>query len=172
MWTIIIITVIFIFIAVLYEYKTDLKADWSDYAIYSLIGLVFGLLIGFPISFVLPSKTEMVKETYRIEALQDNSRVNGSFFLGCGHINDEMKYVFYYEENGLYKLGQLDCNDVWIKYSDDNPKIEVLTRRKVKSAFINNFTLLYDEYKGSENHEYIIYVPKGAIKQDYQLDAQ
>ena len=78
-----------------------------------------------------------------------------------------MKYVFYYENNGYYKLEQADYNEVKVKYSDEKPKAERFNRKNVKDAFINNFAIDCNSYQ-----EYIIYVPKGTIKQNYTLDAQ
>jgi hypothetical protein len=166
MWTIIIITVITIFIACLMEYNEG-YADFEDYLIVSFPALFIGAILGAVIAFTLPAKTEIVKTTYNLEALQDNNSVKGSFFLGSGQIEGKMKYVFYYENEGYYKLEQVDYNEVKVKYSDEKPKAELFNRKNVKDAFINNFAIDCNCYQ-----EYIIYVPKGTIKQNYTLDAQ
>jgi len=166
MWTIIIITVIAIFIACLMEYNEG-YADFGDYLIVSFQALFIGAILGAVIAFTLPAKTEIVKTTYNLEALQDNNSVKGSFFLGSGQIEGKMKYVFYYENEGYYKLEQADYNEVKVKYSDEKPKAELFNRKNVKDAFINNFAIDCNCYQ-----EYIIYVPKGTIKQNYTLDAQ
>ena len=102
-----------------------------------------------------------------IETLQDNNSVSGNFFLGCGQIECKMKYVFYYEENGLYRMMQLDYNLVQIKYSDGKPKVNV-TENYPSKTFINNFAIDLDAF----DKTYIIEVPKGTIKNNYNLDAQ
>ena len=166
MWTIIIITVIAIFIACLMEYNEG-YADFEDYLIVSFPALFIGAILGAVIAFALPAKTEIVKTTYNLEALQDNNSVKGSFFLGSGQIEGKMKYVFYYKNEGYYKLEQADYSEVKVKYSDEKPKAERFNRKNVKDAFINNFAIDCNCYQ-----EYIIYVPKGTIKQNYSLDAQ
>ena len=166
MWTIIIITVIAIFIACLMEYSEGC-ADFVDYLLVSIQALFIGAMLGAFIAFALPAKTEIVKTTYNLEALQDNNSIKGSFFLGSGQIDGKMKYVFYYEKDGYYKLEQADYNKVKVKYSDEKPKAELFNRKNVKDAFINNFAIDFNYYQ-----EYIIYVPKGTIKQNYSLDAQ
>ena len=166
MWTIIIITAIALFIAIYREYDSYYCSDFVDYISASILGVLSGGLIGIGVALVLPAKTEIVKTTYNLEALQDNNRVEGSFFLGSGQIDGKMKYVFYYENNGYYKLEQVDCSKVRIKYSDEKPKAERFNRKDVKDAFINHFAI------DCSYQEYIIYVPKGTIKQNYTLDAQ
>ena len=166
MWTIIIITVIAIFIACFMEYNEGYAA-FGDYFIVSFLALFIGATLGTVIAFALPAKTEIVKTTYNLEALQDNNSVKGSFFLGSGQIEGKMKYVFYYERDGFYKLEQADYEEVKVKYSDEKPKAERFNRKNVKDAFINNFAIDCNCYQ-----EYIIYVPKGTIKQNYSLDAQ
>jgi hypothetical protein len=166
MWTIIIITAIAIFIACLMEYN-KYYADFGDYLIVSFLALFIGAILGTVIAFALPAKTEIVKTTYNLEALQDNNSVKGSFFLVSRQIEGKMKYVFYYENDGYYKLEQADYNEVKVKYSDEKPKVERFNRKNVKDAFINKFAIDCNCYQ-----EYIIYLPKETIKQNYSLDAQ
>lgn len=166
MWTIIIITAIALFIAIYQEYNSY-YSDFEDYILVSIPAILIGGIIGTAVAFALPAKTEIVKTTYNLEALQDNNSVKGSFFLGSGQIDGKMKYVFYYERDGFYKLEQADYEEVKVKYSDEKPKAERFNRKNVKDAFINNFAIDCNCYQ-----EYIIYVPKGTIKQNYTLDAQ
>ena len=168
MITIIICGIIGLIIAIVSIFDGfDYIEDIIMYFLFGIIGALIGGLIGFGIAFALPAKTEIVKTTYNLEALQDNNSVKGSFFLGSGQIEGKMKYVFYYENNGYYKLEQADYNEVKVKYSDEKPKAERFNRKNVKDAFINNFAIDFNCYQ-----EYIIYVPKGTIKQNYSLDAQ
>ena len=167
MWTIIIFGIIGLTIVLVLTFYLFNTEDFVEYFMLGILGALAGVLVGLLVALSLPAKTEIVKTTYNLEALQDNNSVNGSFFLGTGQINGKMKYVFYYEKNGYYKLKQADYNEVRIKYSDEKPKAVRFTRKKVKDGFINNFTLDSNSYQ-----EYIIYVPKGTIKQNYSLDAQ
>jgi len=166
MWTIIIITAIALFIAIYQEYNLY-YSDFENYILVSILAILIGGIIGTAVAFALPAKTEIVKTNYNLEALQDNNSVKGSFFLGSGQIDGKMKYVFYYERDGFYKLEQADYEEVKVKYSEEKPKAERFNRKNVKDAFINNFAIDCNCYQ-----EYIIYVPKGTIKQNYSLDAQ
>lgn len=123
---------------------------------------------GVLVAALIPSETKFVlAKTYRLESLQDNNSLGGSFFLGTGTIRGKMKYTFYYEECGFYKLKQIDCDEAIIRYTNENPRLEELTRQKVEDSFINYFTV-YD----SRVNSYIFYVPKGTIKQNYLLNAE
>lgn len=168
MITIIICGIIGLVIALVSIYAgfDDIR-DIFYYLFFGIAGAILGGIIGLLIALSLPAKTEIVKTTYNLEALQDNNSVKGSFFLGSGQIEGKMKYVFYYEKDGYYKLEQADYEEVKVKYSDEKPKVERFNRNYVKDALINHFAIDLNSYQ-----EYIIYVPKGTIKQNYSLDAQ
>ena len=166
MWTIIFITAIALFIAIYQEYNSY-YSGFENYILVSIPAILIGGIIGTFVAFALPAKTEIVTTTYNLEALEDNNSVKGSFFLGSGQIEGKMKYVFYYERDGFYKLEQANYEEVKVKYSDEKPKAKRFNRKNVKDAFINNFAIDCNCYQ-----EYIIYVPKGTIKQNYSLDAQ
>jgi hypothetical protein len=116
---------------------------------------------------MIPMDTYVKKSSVNIETLQDNNSVNGSFFLGCGQIEGKMKYVFYYEEKGLYKMCQINYNLVSIKYSEGKPKVNILEIYPTES-FINNIAIDFNVF----DKTFIIEVPKGTIKNNYNLDAQ
>lgn len=164
MWTIIILSIIGALI-VSWGFFMDNEYIWG--ILFGFIGLLLGCLFGILVAVIIPSEMTTVKTTYKLESIQDNRSVNGSFFLGSGNINGSMKYVFYYEENGFYKMEQVDYSKVKIKYVDSNHIAERFDEIQSKDAFINNFSLGFTYCKG-----YIIYVPKGTIKNNYTLDAQ
>lgn len=170
MTTIIILAIIGAIIGVIASYDgSDYLEEIFLYLSSAILGALIGGIFGFLIALAIPSKTETVIDTYYLEALQDNNSVSGSFFLGSGYINGEMKYVFYYETDGGYKIKQLSYDNALIKYTNETPKVE--TYREVQTdAFINKFSV----YMGGCgcNNKNIIYVPKGTIKQNYNLDAQ
>jgi hypothetical protein len=141
--------------------------DFIAYIMSSFIGIMIGGLLASFVAIMLPMDTYDKHYSLNLEALQDNNSVSGNFFLGCGQIEGKMKYVFYYEENGLYRMMQLDHNLVQIKYSDGKPKVNV-TENYPSDAFINNFAIDLDAF----GKTYIIEVPKGTIKNNYNLDAQ
>ena len=144
--------------------------DREEFIMYILnagTGVLYGAAFSVFIALALPVSTTTKQDYHNIETLQDNNSVSGGFFLGCGQIEGKMKYVFYYEEKGLYRMCQLDYDNVQIRYSEGTPRV-ITTTKVATDAFINNFAL--DWYFGDES--YIIEVPKGTIKNNYNLDAQ
>lgn len=131
----------------------------------SIMGGFLGGFLGLILMVALPMKTKINIYTYNIEALQDNNSVSGSFFLGSGSIDGKMKYVFYYEIDGGFKMAQIDYNDAIIKYSDTVKAIRY--KEEPTDDLINWFAV---DICMSDTYE--IFVPKGTIKNNYNLDAQ
>lgn len=70
------------------------------------------------------TKTPEIVASEKIVALQDNSSVSGSFFLGSGSVDNKNYYAFYYETENGFKYMTLDAestrNPVYIKYITSN----------------------------------------------------
>ena len=164
---IIIATIAGISISLYRVYNSYCFEDFIDYVFGFLWGAFVGVSMGFIVAWILPMDLYDKHYSLNIETLQDNNSVSGQFFLGSGQIDGKMKYVFYYEENGFYRMMQIDYNLVQIKYSDGIPKVNV-TEVAPTDSFINNFA--FDFLLHSKS--YIIEVPKGTIKNNYNLDAQ
>lgn len=145
----------------------DYYNDLLVYIMSTFFGIVIGAAVGIIIAITLPMDTYNKQYSLNIETLQDNNSVSGNFFLGCGQVEGAMKYVFYYEENGAYKLMQIDVDEAAIIYTEGKPKVNV-TENYPTEHIINQFTLDLDVF----NKTYIIEVPKGTIKNNYNLDAQ
>lgn len=170
MWTIIICVILgLIFGLIISDYFSD--GTWFG-------GIIIGFFVGLFIALLLPAKTEKKETitTYELVCLQDNSSLNGDFFIGCGTIHGNMKYVFYYNVTTVnnkkgFKQMQLDCDeDITIYYTDGSPYIEKISTEnvKVKGAFINHFAFDINFI----HNKYGFFVPSGSIKQEYNLDAK
>lgn len=135
----------------------------------NFMAIVFGLLFGFFISTMLPIETKEIKVSeHELISIKDNNSINGSFFLGSGNINGDLIYCYY------YKLSEtnIKMNSVYvvyceIVYSKDKPKIEKYETIKTDS-FKNKFSLGFI----NRNIRYIIYIPEGTIKNNFNLDAE
>lgn len=131
-----------------------------------LIGIIsacVGLLVA---TIVVPAETTTCKNTLKIVNLQDGNSLNGRFYLGSGYVGSSMKYSFYYEQSdGNYKLMQIDADLTTIKISD-TPQITSYVKCYTDSR-INDWVI-----KINYHTYYIIEVPKGSIKENFNLDAQ
>jgi len=139
--------------------------DFVEYIMLGLMGGIAGFAVGALLALALPMKTQVSAYENEIVALQDNLGTSGSFFLGSGNIDGSIKYVFYYKAEGSFRMAQVDYKDAVIKYSDEAKVIRY--KEEPIGAFINLFALDIPS-----RDEYEIYVPKGTIKNDYNLDAQ
>ena len=165
MYTIIIITVLFVTIRAYFLIKDDWM-DWQEVTMFSFLNLLLSFSVSLIIALIIPTHTQIEKSTFELESLQDGSKINGQFFLGSGYINEKMKYSFYVSEQNGYKLYSIEANNAHVKYTTAKPKLEMF-EEVVNDDFINNFSIAKDL-----ETSYIIYVPQGSILQNYVLDAQ
>ena len=149
------------------EVNTFAIDSW-DYLWALFIGAVLGAFLGFVIAIIVPTKTETKIDVYPIEALQDTEVGSGTFFLGFGQVGDKMKYSFYYETEGGYRLRQVDSDSTLIKSTYVLPRVEEYSRVPAKNRFWNRFSLYL---RCAHENSFVIYVPEGSIKQNYNLDA-
>ena len=139
-----------------------------------IVGAILGFIFGMIVCLILPSKQYMTVTNLKIENLQDNTSAKGSFFIGCGHIDGTMKYVFYHkisdDTNSNVKMSMIDYDKVTIDPDYDGyPYVEIFEKKDlpVDSCFWNYFAAdVFNE------QTYIIHVPSGTIRNDYKLDAQ
>ncbi|MBQ8245809.1 MAG: hypothetical protein IJZ42_01635 [Lachnospiraceae bacterium] len=71
-------------------------------------------------NYLAVEETAEMVASQEVIALQDNSSIQGHYFLGSGSINNREYYVYYYETEYGYKQNKLPLNDasqpVYIKY--------------------------------------------------------
>ena len=145
------------------------ERDGFDLFISCFVGAMIGGVVSLFTSFLLPVKlkTDILKTP--LEALQDNGSVHGSFFLGSGYVGESMKYV-YYSMNGdsSYSLHEVSHRFASVKYTDGPPFMEIHEPKIDKSDFGSRFALreLDNEWR------VVFHVPRGSIKNDYNLNAQ
>jgi len=111
-------------------------------------------------------------ETLEIYAINDTSNLQGKFSGGAlmsrGIINENWQYVAYIKDNDKITLKQFDCNTSNI-YEKENMHTIKIYRQK-----INSYNILFFKTKEWYNNIYYydIYLPKGSIISDYNLDLQ
>lgn len=164
MVTIFIISIIGAWIGIHNTYIEDYD-DWSDFVFSGFIGGLFGFIVGWLVAIALPAETYIRHSSQKLASIRDNNSVNGSFYLGSGQIEGRMKFVFYYEIDGEFRMKQLDYMDVSIRYSDTQPQV-IKSEFCPTKAWINYFAIDMDD------DTYTIEIPKGSIRNNYDLDAQ
>lgn len=167
MYTIIIFGVIF-FLVTLISYINDIEyfSDCFLFLFISILSGMFGVLIGIGVASVLPSDTYLKPHSVDLVCIQDNSSIKGQFFLGCGQIEGDMKYAFYYNQgDDSYKLDTISCSKAEIKYVATKPRITYNTK-EFTNKWYNKFSVF------TQNIYYTIEIPEGSIKKDFTLDAK
>lgn len=164
-----IIGIIITIAVVIYWIKEDIMFDgWEVIAwgFLVLIIAVFGsgllTIISSEIAEATADKTYSVAEDVEIYALQDNMYTDGSFFLGSGHINDELKYFYVKQTEFGYAVSNVDADNTYIQYTTDRCHLERYTY-----TFDNWFVSLIAV---PLTDRYVFYIPEGSIINNYSVD--
>lgn len=113
-----------------------------------------------------PTQSEKV-ESVEVISLNDNSNTEGTFFLGSGSVNEELVYYYAYESDKGITVGEIDADEVYINYTDKQPRLEKY-QTKFKSEFLNwSFA-----YLGEDSCYYKLYIPEGSIIEEYTIDLE
>lgn len=144
-------------------------AGKGDNFVLLFLSVVALLALGFLIALMIPHdfEKEHSKTLYIHNTIQDNQSVSGNFILGSGSINGVMKYSFYCKSGGFIELKQVPYNKAKIKHTKGKPKVNVF-KYVSSDSWVNYFSL--PDFRPPT--EYVIYIPKGTIKHNYNLDAK
>ncbi len=161
---------------------------WNSWYLFVLSLILLAILIpGLSRPYDIEWRREIVRSE-KIIALQDTQSFTGSYFLGSGTSQNKIYYYYYIETDQGYKLEKISSEkEVYIQYITDEspPRIEeskevrVKILKKIPSFWIN--IIGWSEYKdysigdivskeSSFGRRYVIYVPKGSILEDYNID--
>lgn len=206
---------IVVFVLILRALKKDLdeynkqnkkqdKLGFGEFAL-SLLGAVLAFAIVDLLLFPVAQPTQTTKTvelvtTQKIVALQDNSSVDGSFFLGCGSIDSNDYYVFYVETENGYQREKLNAysaeRPTYVKYisaDTETPHVDyycVVSRETVDKEATPWLSITsyikYNEYEvgdvvleeasvplfkeNPDDYRIEIYVPEGSILENYNID--
>ena len=130
----------------------------------------------------------------KIIALKDNNLLSGTFFLGCGSINND-EYYYYYtvSDEGDIEFNKLSAthDNVKLRYCGDNeqPRVEtyyetvntvLITKPNIWNLSISDY-ISYHKYSVGDvidnqiqdwHQQTIIYIPEGSIEQNYKIDME
>ena len=147
--------------------KNSWNFDIVEIFLFDLIGVVL-LFVAIIVSVCLaPNTVNQAKyklvNTNKIIALQDNITGEGSTtYLGAGHYEDNLNYFYATNTNMGVKIEKVQADFAYVQYSN-TPKIETY-----KVTGFNKWTTYLYAYPCYEIYK--IYVPKGTIQQNYNID--
>lgn len=109
-------------------------------------------------------KKYTVKQESPLLALQDNTSVSGHFYLGGGSFNGSMQYVYMVPTSEGTQMVTVGVNQNVFVIESDNPKVEIY-EVKFSNNILNYFAEPIEQYNRTK-----LYIPKGSIKYDYNVD--
>lgn len=148
------------------DYETFIGKSIFSLFVLFLVEMGFGL-IGLITATAFPVSQELkLEKTIYLENLSDGNSMSGSFFLGCGTIDNVWNYSFYYmEPNGNIKLQSIKddgSTKINIFYTKSRPRVNQYRWVETKPW---QFGI------ASGNIKYEFYIPAGSVKQQFILDA-
>lgn len=154
--------------------------DWTvwrpnllEYILATIKGFIIGCLINFILMLLMffminihASKKEVIDTTIFIKAIKDNKSSNGNFFLGSGNINGEIYYYYMTCKDDNTQIKKIENNDnvYMIENNIEKPKIIFYKKEFVNPKFKYMPCLGAGKVK--------IYIPKGALKMNYNIDME
>lgn len=155
-------------------FATDKFYDWGDLFFGAFLSFCISGLVAFSSLFVVSAIctgcAEMdykLTETIEITALNDNSAVSGHFYLGSGHIGEDVKYYFIEETEKGKHTNSVDADYSYIiESNNEKPRIEVYS-----PEFKNNRVLRWFAVEMADK-EYRIYIPENSITTEFSVDLQ
>ena len=128
----------------------------------SLLGFLLSfMIIAFIINMIAAFQGDYATiSTQPIKAIGIDEDLHGSFFLGCGSINSEDKFIYIAKVDNLgYKVQEVDIGDCYIVEENiEQPYLEISNvkwRDWVTKYFKNR---------------YIFHIPPNSIKENYEVN--
>ncbi|NFH75761.1 hypothetical protein [Clostridium botulinum] len=144
-----------------------------EYILATIKGFIMGCLINFILMILIffminihASKKEVIDTTVFIKAIKDNQSINGNFFLGSGNINGEIYYYYMTCKDDNTQIKKIKNNDnvYMIENNIEKPKIIFYKKEFVNPKLKDMPCLGTGKIK--------IYIPKGTLKMNYNIDME
>ena len=142
----------------------------------AVFALAPALLLSTIVSVTTPRTSSLVEyHKAKIVALSDSKSVEGSFFLGSGYVQEEVRYFFYFETpDGGKKLTSLPADAVTI-YEEDRKDAFFAEVAKAQPEHRSRLVEFFAPEVAEDMFEnkqisYAIHIPKGSIKENINLD--
>jgi hypothetical protein len=140
--------------------------QWAMGVLMAILISLGGVLVSIiPIFATNPPKEYVKYETAQIIALKDNENINGRCYLMGGYVDEDLYYSYALQtENGI-KIDKVNASEGYIVYSNEKPKIEKYKVKRFKHWYSYLYSIPMGEY-------YNIYVPKGTVTNEYEVDLE
>ena len=119
------------------------------------------IIIGFIINLIAAFQGDYITiSTQPLKAIGTDEDLHGRFFLGCGSINSENKFIYIAKVDNLgYKVQEVDIDNCYIIKEDiEQPYLEI-SNIKWRDWVIGSF-----------ENRYIFHIPPNSIKENYEVN--
>lgn len=170
---------IFLVIFIIYVNHEDGEYEfWENFWSILAMGAVSLVISGFIFlitSTIVTSTFDTYEGAYsteKLRALDTNEDINGSasmmFFVGSGHIGEDLYYHFFYDTpNGIkYQKERAEQRNFYLKETNGKPKFikyGIFYHTKHKDS------KFYDPYMINET-KMVLEIPKGTVKANYKVN--
>lgn len=127
-----------------------------------IFGFLFSLIIIALITDIVAAfqGDYAIISTQPLKAIGTDEDLHGSFFLGCGSIDSEDKFIYITKVDNLgYKVQEVDIDNCYIVEEDiEQPYLEI-SNIKWRDWVATSF-----------EDRYIFHIPPNSIKENYEVD--
>ena len=163
------IAIILSFIIALFLFIISFKHQEEGFIIKIILGsglsilgfLLSFMIIAFIIDMIAAFKGDYTTiSTQPLKAIGMDENLHSSFFLGCGSINSEDKFIYIAKVDNLgYKIQEIDIDNCYIVEEDiEQPYLEI-SNVKWRDWVIKFF-----------ENRYIFHIPPNSIKENYEVN--
>lgn len=134
------------------------------------IGFGVGIILCLPFSCTC-NKTFILENTKYISCINDNTKIQGSYYLFSGNIDQQDIYKMYIiDSDGGKKLLTLDTeiNNITLYEDDSTPRIEEYKEKYSNDIIKFLFGVPFSQL--IEGGIYKIYIPQNSITTQYNID--
>ena len=127
----------------------------------SILGLLLSfIIIGFITNIIAAFKGDYITiSTQPLKAIGIDEDLHGRFFLGCGSINSEDKFIYIAKVDNLgYKIQEVDINDCYIVEED------------IEQPYLEISNIKWRDWVVTSNDRYIFHIPPNSIKENYEVN--
>ena len=125
--------------------------------------------LGFLLSFMIIAFITDIVATFKgdyttistqpLKAIGTDEDLHGRFFLGCGSINSEDKFIYIAKVDNLgYKIQEVDINNCYIVEED------------IEQPYLEISNVKWRDWVVTSKDRYIFHIPPNSIKENYEVN--
>ena len=127
----------------------------------SILGFLLSfIIITFIINMIAAFQGDYATiSTQPLKAIGIDEDLDGNFFLGCGSINSEDKFIYIAKVDNLgYKVQEVDIDDCYI------------VEENIEQPYLEISNIKWRDWVVTSKDRYIFHIPPNSIKENYEVN--